>query len=71
MEKKTFNGQSDSTRSVATSAVKVYVITNRSSYSIELKDFDFSSKEKADQFIQLMQSEGYEITQFAGEGYIG
>lgn len=67
MINKNLNGQD----SVATSAVKVYVVTNRTSYSIEVKGFDFSSKKKADQFIRLMQSEGYEITQFAGEGYIG
>lgn len=51
--------------------IKVYVVISRTSWSREVKDFEFSTKENADLFISLMKSEGYEITQFANEGYIG
>ena len=51
--------------------IKVYVVISKTSYQTEVKDFEFSTIEKADQFIDLMKSEGYEITQFGKEGYLG
>ena len=37
----------------------------------EVKGFEFSSLENADTFIDLMTAEGYEVTTFGGEGYLG
>ena len=51
--------------------IKVYYVANRSAWGTEVKSLNFSSKENADTFIALMKAEGYEITQFGGEGYIG
>lgn len=53
------------------SKIKVYLTIGSTSYSTEVKGFEFSNKENADAFINLMKAEGYEITQFAGEGYLG
>ena len=53
------------------SKIKVYLTIGSTSYSTEVKGFEFSNKENADAFINLMKSEGYEITTFAGEGYTG
>jgi hypothetical protein len=50
---------------------KIYLVIHETSYSREVKEFEFSTKENADQFIALMKSEGYEITQFGNEGYLG
>ena len=53
------------------SKIKVYLTIGSTSYSTEVKGFEFSNKENADAFINLMKAEGYEITQFGGEGYLG
>ena len=53
------------------SKIKVYVVISGTSYMREVKDFEFSSKANADAFINLMTAEGYEITTFGKEGYLG
>lgn len=53
------------------SKIKVYYVASKFSYATEVQSLEFSSKENADAFINLMKAEGYEITQFGGEGYLG
>lgn len=50
---------------------KVYYIARDYGYKRDVESVEFSNKANADAFIALMKSEGYEITQFGGEGYIG
>ena len=53
------------------SKIKVYYVASKFSYATEVQSLEFSNKENADAFINLMKAEGYEITQFAGDGYLG
>lgn len=53
------------------SKIEVYYVARNYGYSRNLESIKFSSKENADAFIKLMKAEGYEITQFGGEGYLG
>lgn len=53
------------------SKIKVYYVASKFSYATEVKSIEFSNKENADTFINLMKAEGYEITQFGKEGYTG
>lgn len=53
------------------SEVIVYYVASKFSYATEVNSIKFSNKENADTFINLMKAEGYEITTFAGEGYLG
>ena len=53
------------------SKIEVYYVARNYGYATNLESIKFSSKENADAFINLMKAEGYEITQFGGEGYLG
>ena len=44
---------------------------NGSGWEKNVFSIKFKKKENADTFIGIMKDEGYEITQFCGEGYIG
>lgn len=70
MEKKNLMGATAQKPEVQ-SKVVVYYVASKFSYATEVKSIEFSNKENADTFINLMKDEGYEITQFAGEGYLG
>lgn len=49
----------------------VYFTSGSTSYAKTLTSVEFSSQANADAFIELMKAEGYEITTFGKEGYLG
>ena len=53
------------------SKVTVYYTARNYGYASNVESIEFSTKENADAFINIMKAEGYEITQFGGEGYLG
>lgn len=71
MNIKNFMGEITAQKPEVQSKVVVYYVASKFSYATEVKSIEFSNKENADTFINLMKAEGYEITQFAGEGYLG
>lgn len=50
---------------------KIYYNASKLGYVTTLHSVTFSKKENADIFIAIMKEEGYEITRFGEEGYIG
>lgn len=50
---------------------KVYYLFRGYGNVKEYHAITFKSKENADAFIALMKSEGIEVTEFSGLGYIG
>ena len=50
---------------------KVYYLFRGYSNIKEYHTITFKSKENADAFLALMKSEGIEVTEFSGQGYIG
>lgn len=68
---KTISGVITAQKPEVQSEVIVYYVASKFSYATEVQSLEFSNKENADAFINLMKSEGYEITQFAGDGYTG
>lgn len=54
-----------------TKEFKVYYVAREYGWATNVESVEFSTKENADAFIQLMTSEGYKITQFGGDGYVG
>lgn len=71
MSNKNLMGEITAQKPEVQSKVVVYYVASKFSYATEVKSLEFSSKENADTFINLMKAEGYEITTFAGEGYTG
>ena len=71
MNNKNFKGEITAQKPEVQSEVIVYYVASKFSYATEVNSIKFSNKENADTFINLMKAEGYEITTFAGEGYLG
>ena len=49
----------------------VYFTSGSTSYAKTLTSVEFSDQANADAFIEIMKAEGYEITTFGNEGYLG